>query len=425
MKVRLALGHKLFANPNGKRNIRQLTSMQMSDLALTNVKKDHAPAMRFNRHPGPGGHFIPNPNRYRLQRHAFIMRSRDENLHSLTICDIVRRYKGVPMRNPIRRFAFAALILMAIAVPAYSQQGAITGTIIDRDGKPLVNAVVTFDRSDLGQHFETKTNSKGFYNYRVDSGVYRVTVLQNGNPITGADNVRVNFSDNSTLNFDLRSLDKQQAKGGAAAPPVDKATKDAENRANSETNGAFNAGVTALTAGNYDEALQQFLIAAERRPNLAVIHMRLGATYTAQAKFNEAANAYKKATEVSPDATTFNAYGIAAIQASRMDEGRAAILKAAELDPAHGGTAFMNLGMLLAGKQMPKEAREAFQKSIALNPNGADSYYQLGLVDLQDPTTTADAVTQFEKYQKLAPKGEYASTIKDLIDAAKAATPKK
>lgn len=202
------------------------------------------------------------------------------------------------------------------------------------------------------------------------------------------------------------------------------AQKEAEQNANTETHGAFNAGVAALNSKNYDEALKQFTLAAERRPTLPAIFNRLGETFMAAQKYDDAADAYKKATELKGDeADYFYGLGIAASRAARFDEGKAAIQKAAALDPARGGIAFLTLGLLLAGKGQDKDAVDALQKSIQQNPKAAETYYQLGLVQIRNPATMADSVAQFEKYLQLAPKGDDAANAKQLVDAVKA--PKK
>jgi tetratricopeptide (TPR) repeat protein len=322
----------------------------------------------------------------------------------------------------ISRFALAILVLVAAAVPGFSQAGGISGTVIDRDGKPLVNATVGVDRKEYGQHSDVKTNNKGFYLYRGEFGLYRVTVYKDGNPVAAVDDIRMNFQDILTQNFDLRSQDQQQLAKPPASPVLDKAQKEAENRASAETQGAFTAGVTALNAGNNDEAIKQFLLAAERRPTMSAIHMRLGFAYQAAGKYNDAADAFKKATQLSPDAASFQNYGNMAVQAGRVEEGITAVAKSVELDPVRGGKAYLTLGMLLADQQFSKESREAFQKSITLSPNSADAYYQRGLLELRDPKTMADAGPLFEKYLKLAPKGEYAAAAKELMEATKSGT---
>ena len=313
--------------------------------------------------------------------------------------------------------AFAVLVAIAFAMPAYAQLGSITGKVVDKDGKALVGAVVTMDRPEVGMHFEVKTDKSGIYSkLGVEDGTYKVTVSQNSATLTSAD-VVVSLGFRTDKNFDLSKA--QQTSGPAVV--MSKAQKEAEQKANSETQGAFNAGVTALNARNYDEALKQFSLAAERRPTLPAIFARLGETYAGMQKYGEAMDAYKKATELKGDeADYFYNLGIAATRASKFDVAKASTQKAVDLDPARGGLAFLNLGILLGEKGQDKDAADALQRSIKQNPKGADAYYQLGLVLMKDQATMADSAAQFEKYLQIAPKGENAATAKLLADAAKA-----
>src|SRR5438552_8254718 len=192
--------------------------------------------------------------------------------------------------------AFAILVVVAFAVPAYAQLGSIVGKVVDKDGKAVVGATVTMDRPEVGLHYEVKTDKNGIYSRQgVDDGTYKVAVIRDGATLASAD-VVVSLGFRVDKNFDLSK--SQQSTTSAVAVVMSKAQKDAEQKANSETQGAFNAGVTALNAKNYDEALKQFSLAAERRPALPVIYARLGETYTGTQKYNEAMDACKKATEL-------------------------------------------------------------------------------------------------------------------------------
>ena len=317
--------------------------------------------------------------------------------------------------------ALAFLVALACAIPSYSQSGGVFGKIIDRDGKAIADAIVAIDRSEVGLHYEVKSDKNGNYSKTgLDDGTYRLSVTHNGISI-GAAQISVSLGFRVDQSFDLR-VDRS-SKGNAT---ISKAQKEAEQKANTETQGAFNLGVTALTAKNYDEAVKQFSLAAERKPNLPVIFSRLGDTYMEAKKFSEAADAYKKASELSPDNPSyFYNLGIAATRASRFEAGKPAIEKAVQLDPSIGGMAFLNFGKLLGEKGQDKEAAEALQRSIKQDPKGADGYYQLGLLYMKNAETMAASIPQFEKYLQLAPKGADAGTAKQLVEAVKASAPAK
>jgi tetratricopeptide (TPR) repeat protein len=316
--------------------------------------------------------------------------------------------------------ALGVLVAIFFSIPVYAQStGSFAGVVIDRDGKPIAGATVVIERKDVGLHLEVKTDKSGRYiKTGLDDGNYQLQVVHDGVPIANAvETISLGFRVDH--DFDLQSQSKQQQAGSAT---ISKAQRDAENKANSDTNGAFNAGLTALKSGNLDEATKQFNLAAERKPNLPVIYNRLGETYVAAKKYNEATDAYKKATDLKPDESEyFYQLGMAAAQAGKFDVAKTAVQKSVELDPPRGGTAFFNLGALLDKAGQEKDAIEAMQRSIKQNPKAAETYYQLGLMMMKDAATIPDSATQFEKYLQLEPKGPNAATAKELLAAAKAA----
>src|SRR5688572_22370556 len=246
--------------------------------------------------------------------------------------------------------ALVLLVAVALAIPAYGQStGMFSGVVIDRDGKPMQGATVVIERKEVGLKLEVKTDRSGRYvRTGLDDGTYQLTVMQNGVPVANSSET-ISLGFRVDKDYDLRALDKQQQNQNSAGnTTISRAQRDAEAKANNETQGAFNAGLNALRAGNHDEAVKQFSLAAERRPNLPVIHARLGETYMAVKKYNEAAEAYKKATELSPNDTDyFYNLGMAAGQAGKFDVAKAAIQKSVEIEPPRGGIAYFNLGQLL------------------------------------------------------------------------------
>jgi tetratricopeptide (TPR) repeat protein len=317
--------------------------------------------------------------------------------------------------------ALGLLMAITLAIPVYGQSsGSFAGVVLDRDGKPISGATVVIERKEVGLRVEVKTDRNGRYiKTGLDDGPYQLQVVQDGVPVANATET-ISLGFRVDHDFDLRSQDKQQ--GGAGTAAISKAQRDAENKANNETNGAFNAGLNALKAGNFDEAVKQFNLANERKPNQPVVYNRLGETYTAAKKYNEATEAYKKATELKPDdADYFYQLGMAAGHAGKFDVAKSAVQKSVDLDPTKGGPAFFNLGALLDQAGQDKDAIEAMQRSIKQNPKVADTYYQLGLMMMKNAATIPDSAAMFEKYLQLEPKGPNAATAKELAAAAKAA----
>jgi len=318
----------------------------------------------------------------------------------------------------ITRCALVVLFSASFAVHAYSQQvaAAFAGQVIGKDGKPMAGVLVRIDRTDIPEHREIKTDKNGKYYYGgLPNGSYRLTVEQNGLPLAVAD-LKVAFGDTLTKDFDLRAASATE-RGNTR---VDTALKEAERVANQETQGAFNSGLDALNARNYDEAIKQFLAAAAKRPKDYVIYARLGQTYSEAKKYSEAAQAYQKAVELKPnDAGYYNSMAIALGAAGMIDESRAAFVKAAELDPTLGGLAYYNLGLTFIHSGNAKDAADSFRKSLSYDANNVNTYYQLGLSLLSNADTTAEALAQLEKYLKLAPTGEFANAAKQVIAAMK------
>ena len=154
---------------------------------------------------------------------------------------------------------------------------------------------------------------------------------------------------------------------------------------------------------------------------MPVIFARLAAAYAAAGRFSEATDAYQKAAQLSPENSGYlYNMGMSACRANRIDECRNAIRKAADLDPALGSTAYFNLGAFLVSRGLAKEAGEAFQLSIAHDPNNAETYYQVALLFVRDQATIGGAVPYLEKYLKLAPNGPNAAAARQLLDAARA-----
>ncbi|HZP17243.1 MAG TPA: hypothetical protein VFB00_04715, partial [Terriglobales bacterium] len=140
----------------------------------------------------------------------------------------------------------------------------------------------------------------------------------------------------------------------------------------------------------------------------------------------------KKPEEVAAEKTRLAAYydnfAAAAARSGKPNEAIEAYKQAAELDPAHAGNYYFNLGAILTNSATDqngkKQAAEAFDKAIAADPAKADAYYWKGsnLMALATeengklvaPPGTAEA---FQKYLELQPSGPHAEEAKAMLAA--------
>ena len=148
------------------------------------------------------------------------------------------------MRSACAR-ALGLLVVLALAIPVYGQStGMFSGVVIDRDGKPISGATVVIERKEVGLKVEAKTDRNGRYTRTgFDDGTYTLTVVHNGVAVANSSET-ISLGFRVDKDFDLRPLDKQQQTQAAAGnTAISRAQRDAETKANSETQGGHSMRV--------------------------------------------------------------------------------------------------------------------------------------------------------------------------------------
>ncbi len=358
----------------------------------------------------------------------------------------------------LRNLALATAAMACMALTALAQITTVEGDVLGPDGKPLQNAEIQISRIDIKGNWKTKTNKKGHYIYMgLPIGDYNISVVMDGKP---ADTQKVHTSpgDAKNVSFDLRAIAADRANQQAAmerAVQAGQITKEMERglsaeqkaamekqikeraesmKKNSELNAAFNEGMTAYQAKNYDQAVAAFTKASELGPTQLAVWQQLGESYVKLAEtktgpefdttIQKALDAYAKSIELKPDdPASHNNYALALAKAKKYPEMQAELKKAADLDPANGGKYYYNLGALLVNSGKSEEAGEAFKKAIELTPTYADAYYQYGVTLVAKAqigadgkvTPVAGTAEAFQKYLELQPNGQYAQNAKDML----------
>ena len=355
------------------------------------------------------------------------------------------------MQSNSRKLLLALPVSLLFSSLCWAQTAAIQGDVKGEDGKPLSGATIKIERTDIKQNFNTKTDKKGHYFYGGlgIQGTFNVSVEVGGKELDKTMGVKPQGATAADVSFDLQkaAAARAAAAGGAitaeqekSMTPEQKAAYEKNKKAaeentakRKELNDAFNAGMDAENAKNWDVAATQFQKASELDPTQHVVWSHLGDALSARsdkesgdaktADVDKAVEDYKKAVDLAPDNPAYhNNYALVLVKQGKIPDAQAELSKAASIDPTSAGKYYYNLGAVMANRGQNDAAGEAFQKSMA--SGYVEAYYQYGLVLVSKATTSADGkiiapdgtVQAFQKYLQLAPTGQNAEAAKQMLD---------
>jgi len=365
------------------------------------------------------------------------------------------------MKRFLKSMTFAVLLagaLVTVLAPhAAAQNGSITGTILDINGKPWFGLNVQAV-SDQGAKSDAKTDAQGMFAIRnLRPGVYTVTITTFPAPnekqaAVPMGQLKVTSGAEAKADMNFKDI---MAKQGAEAQ--EKVKKDAEEKQKFEGMKAhFTAGTAfleqerkakdELTKATPDQrdALKQNLkdlsdkastefqaaqkAAPEKDPNQHLLWAKLGESYDIAGRNEEAAQAYQQAVLAKPDDPGYyNNLGNVLARAGKIDDARAAYTKSAELDPAKAATAWRNFGISLYNANRLGDAVEPLQKSAQLDPNNAQTWYLLGaslvykmtvkkVGDKDVPEFAPGTIEAYQKAVELDPNGPYGQDAKKGLE---------
>ena len=359
----------------------------------------------------------------------------------------------------LRQMALCAAGVLAFAFVSFAQTSSVEGDVKGEDGKPVTNCknCIQIERKDIKGKYQCNIDKKGHYFHAgLPLGNYDISVVIDGKVMDVARNVRTTLGDPRPVNFDLYALkQKQVAMQKAAATgtltkeqtremspeqraAIEKAMKEqqATMAKNKALNDAYNEGMQAAQAKQYDKAIEAFNKAAELDPKQVVVWAQLAEAQLAFAATKTGAErdqavakgleAYGKALELKPDDAAYhNNYALALAKVKKIPEAQAELTKAAQLDSAKAGQYYYNLGAVLVNTGQGEPACEAFKKALELDANYAEAQYQWGNCLFAKATTTADGKVipvegtkeAFEKYLALSPNGPNAEAAKGMLAA--------
>ena len=313
------------------------------------------------------------------------------------------------MLRTLQTSAVAFAIVLGLASLAGAQSGQLRGKVISPDGKPVQGAEILIEFADgVTRKYNVKTDRRGeFIQIGLQPGNYRVTAtIDKVGAVTLP--ARVTLARPAEVEFNFAAA---AAAGGGADPAA--AAKAAALKK------AFEEGVAATQAKNYDLAIQKFEEAAAAAPNCFDCYYNIGFAHTQKKDEKGAEAAWLKAVELKPDySDALNALATLYNNQKRFDEAAAVSAKAAAAGGVIGGSgnadAIYNQGIILWNQGKIPEAKIKFEETIKANASHPEAHFQLGMALLNEGNVPG-AISSFEKYLSLSPDGQYAAQAKGML----------
>jgi tetratricopeptide (TPR) repeat protein len=316
----------------------------------------------------------------------------------------------------IRRSLVTVAVMLGLALwasPGAAQTGQLKGKVVDAKNQPVEGAQVRIEMTEgMTRKYEVKTNRRGeFIQIGLQPGQYKITASKDG--MSQSFDQRIGL-DMAEVNFTL--------KPGSKAEMSDDERKKLEAK-NAAIRSAFDEGVKAGNAGQYDAAIAKFNEVVAALPNCTECYANIGEFAYRKQDYAAAEAAYKKAIEVDPKFVA--AYsGLATLynQQKKFKEAGEMSAMASKLSAAGGGAVspetLYNQGAIAWNGNNFTEAQEKFEAAVKARPEYADAHFMLGKVYI-NLGKLAEAVTEFETYLKLAPTGPNAKEAQTNFDALK------
>jgi tetratricopeptide (TPR) repeat protein len=245
-----------------------------------------------------------------------------------------------------------------LATAAYAQGfGVLTGDVLDVTGKPDPDVTLTITNTDTNKSTDVKTDSKGHYSMAgVTGGTYTIDVKEKGQLVYQA-GFKVQPGASPVFDINLKDI-KEKNKGAAAAAEAQQAAQ----KQFAQLKAHYDAGLQAI---QQIKAAQAQLATTPKDQQGPIQDQINQAGTTATTELSAALNLMK------PD-----------------DANRPIIL-------SRLGEAYESMGKW-------QEAADTYQKSIALKPEVASNYNNLGN-DLAKLGKVDDAKAAYQKYVDLNP----------------------
>lgn len=308
----------------------------------------------------------------------------------------------------MRRSLSLSLMSLLVAANLFAVgQARMTGKVVDAATKqPIPNATVKLEAVE-GKTVkqEQKVKADGTYTVFLLDGTikYKFTFSAPGYA-PYEETMKLKLGETNVRDFPLQK-EASAAAGGTAAASGGKGDPAIE---------AYNAGAVLSNSGDTKAAIAKFEEAVAAKPDLTAGWLALAKVSAKAQQWDKAINAAKKALEVDDSdadmwAVLHQAY------TAKGDKANAAI--AEKKMPANASALFNNAARLInEGKDA--EAETSLKQAVTVDEKFGKAWYELGMVYVRTGKN-GEAKEAFNKYLALEPNGKDAGTAKEMLNYLK------
>ena len=292
-------------------------------------------------------------------------------------------------------------VVLALWVTKTNTQttGTVRGIVADRNGQAVPGATVSLEALEAGgSSHKTSTDDTGHFQYTgLTPGQYSASAEKD---VIGGQVLRVLVHPGGSV--DIRFV----LEHGRTPAPWLRMRPGTQARA-----AAFTAGVRAIRAGAFEEAIARFETVLQVMPTCVDCHFNIGVSYGRLDQFVAAEAAFRDALRIRSDYAAAY-YGLADIY-SRQNRTAAAATARGEanriaVSSLAAGRAraqdTLNRGIAFWSSNNVEDAVRQFREALETDATFAEPYYWLGLAyeASGDPDAAAQA---FSRYLGAAPNG--------------------
>ena len=295
----------------------------------------------------------------------------------------------------------------------------ITGQVTSPDGRKLVQFVNVHLQKGGSLVDQRTTDSTGRFRFsKLMPGQYMISASSPGFKVTPQQVDITRFIPRVHLLLQLVAEAETFARPKSTSPKVVNASVPEKARIE------FEKGQAALTNQKADEAIARLESAVSLYRDYYEAYVVLGTVYMDQSNWDKAQLVLSRALEISPTAVEpMVSLGEVYRRQKKYDDGVKVLQEALKLDD-RSWLGHYTLGRIYWEKNDLVNAGKQIGTTIQLEPDFPDARAIAGNIFVR-ARMPENAIIEYEEYLRLAPKGQFANEIRELVKKLKSLTEQK